>query len=610
MTDLLSSLTTQTAPSVDPTADSAPALHYSNTATTDGLIVEDEEDYTIKCICDNQEDDGSTVLCEKCETWQHIRCYYNSPDSVPEVHVCAHCDPKSDHAKQAVERQRKHREQPENGDLKVLKTKTKSHKSKIKAPDEHSGHANGYTHEKHGLGSPRNAVNGSSKDQAHPSKKSKTSHRSSQSMHNLAGPLLPPSHSNKRSASSSHIRSPSTATPNGYHCEPYSPEFLKLYDNDPGATFMQVNLFDNIVTANRLTEWSQDVEALTQATGGKKPQEIFNRLNEPLATYPFPELRELDREDPNTEYDGHHPRWKSLTIDVDLPQNSIVAELRGKIGEIKDYEKDPTNRWDYLRHPLPFVFFHDHLPIYIDTRREGNQCRYIRRSCRPNLIMKTFLENDKDYHFCFLAKQDLKAGSELTTDWRFDQNITNLLQHLDATIKQEASEAKSYITNWVGKVFADFGGCACSDPTGCLLAPYDLRSNILSGEAVNGTSRKGYSHTSHSTGPPTNSRSGSEALKNQDCDDQDDNRSTSGSTRSKPRSRDMTPSNQTPTEKGTTTGVELSDREKRKIAAMEKNFEQLEQEKPHKKKKRPSGGSNLNTPVTSNTVSSISSQSI
>ncbi|MCJ1353237.1 MAG: hypothetical protein MMC33_003222 [Icmadophila ericetorum] len=597
MTDLSSSLTTQTAPSVDPSADTTSGVHLLHNAISDGPIVEDEEDYTIKCICDFQEDDGHTVLCEKCETWQHIECYY-SPNPVPEVHICADCDPKSEHAKRA---QRKRQNQPDNGDRKVLKTKTKSHKRKIKVPEEHSSHANGYSHEKHGLGSPRNGVNGSSKDHAHPAKKSKTSHRPSQSMHNLTGPLLPPSQSSKRSASSSHIRSPSTTTPNGYHSDQYSPEFLQLYNNDPGATDMEANLFNDIDTTNDLSKWSQDVEALSEATGGKKPQEIFNRMAEPLATYLFPELHQLDREDPSADYDGHHPRWKYLSTNVDLPQNYIVAELRGKIGDIKDYVKDPTNRWDYLRHPLPFVFFHDHLPIYIDTRREGNSCRYIRRSCRPNLIMKTFLENNSEYHFCFLASQDLKAGAELTTGWRFDEHITHFLQQQqDAAIKQEvASEAESYVSDWVGKVLADFGGCACSDPAGCRMAPYDRRGTMFSTEGVNGISKKGYSHASHSTGPPTNSRSGSEALKNQDGEDQDDNRSTSGSTRSKPRSRDMTPSHQASNEKGTTTGVELSDREKRKIAAMEKNFEQLEQDKPHKKKKRPSGGSNLNTPVTS-----------
>ncbi len=55
----------------------------------------EEEPYTIKCICGGFDDDGNTILCEACYTWQHIMCYY--PDNVDDahqpdfVHLCAEC---------------------------------------------------------------------------------------------------------------------------------------------------------------------------------------------------------------------------------------------------------------------------------------------------------------------------------------------------------------------------------------------------------------------------------------------------------------------------------------------------------------------------------------
>lgn len=52
-------------------------------------------------------------------------------------------------------------------------------------------------------------------------------------------------------------------------------------------------------------------------------------------------------------------------------------------------------------------------------------------------------------------------------------------------------------------------------------------------------------------------------------------------------------------------GLEISDREKRKIAALEKNFEQLENDKhqpAQKKKKRSSGGTAVNTPAAGTSV--------
>ena len=53
-----------------------------------------DEDYTIKCICNNCEDDGNTIYCEDCSTWQHIDCYYDRSVDVlrPDfAHSCVDC---------------------------------------------------------------------------------------------------------------------------------------------------------------------------------------------------------------------------------------------------------------------------------------------------------------------------------------------------------------------------------------------------------------------------------------------------------------------------------------------------------------------------------------
>ena len=51
-----------------------------------------EDADTIKCICGFEDDDGRTVLCEKCDTWQHVACYYYT-SSVDDNHDCADCNP-------------------------------------------------------------------------------------------------------------------------------------------------------------------------------------------------------------------------------------------------------------------------------------------------------------------------------------------------------------------------------------------------------------------------------------------------------------------------------------------------------------------------------------
>lgn len=569
---------------------------------------EEPEDYTIKCICGFQEDDGNTVYCEPCDTWQHTECYYIDEQGIVPArehiegidHFCADCQPRRLDTKGAIERQRNRRRELDPGDRKSKKTATKSHKKKIKIPESNGSLTNGFTHgsdfddlHDHTSRSPR--------DLPQANKKVKTSHRSSNSIHIPALPPDPTSHPQKRSASL--VQSPSKThnnyAQNGYDEDSYSIEFLHLYDNDPGDAPMQTNLLNDISITQHLSSWSSDVEELRVATNGLSPQDVFNRCEQPIDSMLFPQLNKKCKEDDSVMSHGRHPRWTYLSIDSFTPRDSVVGELKGKIGHMQNYIKDSSNRWDYLRHPAPFVFFHPKLPIYIDTRSEGPKCRYLRRSCDPNLSMKTFLDGS-DYHFCFVAKQDLEAGEELTIGWVLDEHIRKyFFRRNNEDVKPEGDFDEDYVADWVGKVLAEFGGCACSSLNTCALAKYDRRSTSAK------ISRNGYSgkHTPPDDGYATNSRASSE---------QADIRSSSGSNS---RSRDMTPTRNIHGNAELGAGLEISDREKRKIAALEKNFEQLENDKhqpPQKKKKRNSGGANHTTPSAlaskhlNNTVTSLS----
>ena len=79
---------------------------FSNDLPALDSTIDEEESSTIKCICGFPEDDGNTVLCETCDTWQHIVCYYESPEHVPDIHECADCFPRPVDAKRAAELQR------------------------------------------------------------------------------------------------------------------------------------------------------------------------------------------------------------------------------------------------------------------------------------------------------------------------------------------------------------------------------------------------------------------------------------------------------------------------------------------------------------------------
>jgi hypothetical protein len=58
----------------------------------------EEDESQIKCICGFNEDDGNTVACDICNTWQHIVCYYPQyGDSLPDdlQHGCTECRPET-----------------------------------------------------------------------------------------------------------------------------------------------------------------------------------------------------------------------------------------------------------------------------------------------------------------------------------------------------------------------------------------------------------------------------------------------------------------------------------------------------------------------------------
>jgi uncharacterized protein len=115
MTDTSSSIATYSSQHPVPIAGPSVASPTVNGGLSDSVMQDDNEDYTIKCICSYGDDDGSTVYCEKCDTWQHIICYYQGK-KVPEVHFCADCDPRQLDAKRATESQRRRREHVDGGD--------------------------------------------------------------------------------------------------------------------------------------------------------------------------------------------------------------------------------------------------------------------------------------------------------------------------------------------------------------------------------------------------------------------------------------------------------------------------------------------------------------
>lgn len=588
----------------------APPPFLDRSPALDGTIGE-EESSTIKCICGFPEDDGNTVLCEKCDTWQHIVCYYESPQHVPDIHECTDCLPRPVDARGAAEKQRQRRELQNLGERKGKpKTSTKSGKKRVKEPlgqvqlNGWAVHANGDLHYS------TERKSGSPRDQPPPNKRPKTTHRSTNSVSlpnhtpNLAG-------ARKRAASTLHnghqspTKSPVHVGPNGSAIEDFSPEFMQLY-RQPDPPSIDSNSFTDIRVANDISLWLNDREALAEATDGMEPSQIFERVEQTMDELESmaPVIVKQCEQGSEVTANGLHPLWQYLTVEGFVPTNGYIGELKGQIGRRLDYFSNPSNRWDFLQHPEPFVFFPPHLPIYIDTRREGTKLRYARRSCRPNMKMKILTQsNEGGYHFCFIANEDIHPDDELTVGWEITPDMHRLLHNAvtNGDIRKEGFKKLEHLMQWISRVLSNFGGCACqrSKDNPCFL---DLarRTGPATHPGEPGpppkTSKSKKTRISQvsplSTGRATNSRAGSEVFTKEGHEDDMESRSTTGS-HSKPGSRDITPMTHFSVEGD----MRLSDRERRKIQQQERLFEQLEYDEQHgsKRRKRHSGSA-LNTP--------------
>lgn len=597
-------------------APSPPTPLLPNGASSHEGAVPDELSSTIKCICGYNDDDGNTVLCEICNTWQHIECYY--PDQkVPEVHECHDCNPRGLDRKGANERQKQLRELQIFGDRRVRRPTTKSHKKKTKD----SIVTNGWPVTDRADSAER--PSGSPREQPPPTKRPKTSHKASTSVASVSQVALAANarrkHVTGNLSGQSPVKSPPTLTPNGYHGDYLSPEFMQLSQKSP-YQHAEANSFTSIGLTNDLSLWLSDPDALGDVANGIDPRQVFWRPDRSFAELEsiYPSLTKHAEEDKSISINGIHPTIEWLTVDSAMRHNALIGEIRGHIGRLEEYIQDSSNRWATLRHPEPFVFFPPHLPIVIDAREEGTVLRYIRRSCQPNAMMKILIDKGRDYHFCFVSVDNINEGDEITIKWDIDPAIHQSLAASlsNGNIKEGIhGEHEEYISNWASGVLANFGGCACRKPPGhCLLGRFDRRNQLLSPEAVGHAlkprkSRKGKKHLNHisplSTGHATNSRASSEAAfhRSDQIDDRADSRSLSGSSRSKPTSRDNTPGANS-VEAMVGLGVELSERERRKMQQIEKQFDAMDHtDNTGKKKKRYSAGSTLNTPSVLTSVS-------
>ncbi|KAK4126649.1 hypothetical protein N657DRAFT_654951 [Parathielavia appendiculata] len=601
MTDKPPPLPTSIALPVQPGASLASAVPVHDVAPEQDTP--EEEPYTIKCICDYFEDDGNTIFCDTCVTWQHIECYY--PDNIQEacadsfVHFCVQCHPRPLDHQRAIAHQRARMPlllADPTADKKPKRLSSKSHKKKPK-PSELQ--INGIHH-----GASESTKHMGPHDLSHPAKKAKTSHKSSQSISSQA-PKRSPSHGNAKAAHG-HPLSPATTPPDlpdDFELHNYSSGFLSSY-NDQSFQIVNTNSFAGLQVSNTMTAWLHNPEKLQNETG-LSYSDVFQTLPSDIESIAVrPEIEQNSK----IISLGTVVQWQCLKAPSPIDKDVPLMEVNGQIGFQANYCADADNRWAELTAPLPFVLFHPLLPLYIDTRREGSEARFVRRSCKPNAVLETYLSAGSEYHFWLVSDRKIEAKEQITIPWDFrfpTQTKTRVLQLLgladdtmDAHAEATEADYRKY-ANWLHLILSEHGGCACNLGPECAFARFhrnylaktQQRSNPPKSKKRKPRAQHAISPTS--TGHAANSRAPSEG--HLEDIPEHDRRSVSSSSRSKPPSRDMTPT----ARQGSfdTLGIltEPTDRDKRKVAMVEDTFRRMEQQQQHpqRKRKRASDGTGI-----------------
>ena len=621
-----------------------PTLHHASTIHTNPRDVAipkeesaaEEEPYTIKCICGFTGDDGNTIYCEICDSWQHIECFYpnNSEEATREefAHACHDCKPRPLDRQRAADYQ-KRRLQEASAEAAVShkpkrppsKSQSHSHKKKSK-PSDLQIHGYGHGHSASMSDIPRHAIPSHDTTNHTLPKKPKPSHKSSQSFGGSHPKRSPPYSASRAAMQPGQPLSPATTppdVPDGADAY-YSPDFLSLYSSHQvPVNFVTTNTFVSLAVSNKFSIWPREPERMLNETGHK-----FDDVFQPL-----PSNIDAIRSKPNVEAktrslgQGSVAQWmclaSSMAVDKDVP----LMELNGEIGFQNDYCANPANLYEELSCPLPFVFFHPLLPLYIDTRKEGSNARYVRRSCRPNAILDTYLTADYQYQFWLVSDRRIAPEEQITLPWDFrlphgaKARMFRLLGLTDEDVASyedidiDEGEFNS-IARWISSVLSRYGGCACDLGAECAFVRFQRQYGVKAQHVRNAqtassaaltkkkSSRKPKPHalSPTSTGQATNSRAASEGH-----DESPEADKLSASSRSKPPSRDMTPAPAPRQGSFDTLGIltEPTDRDKRKVAMVEDSFRRLEQQP--RKKKRTSDGTT--TTEKSSTSTSISTKS-
>jgi len=417
----------------------------------------------IQCICGFHHDDGFTIACDQCDTWQHGYCVDIDRNAVPEKYECPNCRPRP------VDIRRARDYQQQNVDDRGREEKPRRKKPKSTSSSNPSRKKDSSSNATQSSGPGLSMLT----DRAGASGKTNTSKESTSSR--------------KRGSNRASVSTKAEPTIN------YAVDSVNgAFGTPGGAVISNASSPAMTVATDRNLEGESDTDMekpqlyrydFTDITdskdhyASKEVQKFVNQLIIPphdetvrwLSSHDVPSvlpgLSVISLPDNSHTYS---PAQHFITVDNQCQDGQLVALCKGEINFKESYQSNAINQFNLLRHPKPSVFFHPSKPICIDSRIHGSLARFVRRSCRPNTTLATLIIDGIEVAFGLITTETVPAESELTIGWEWGpcRSIQKLLNGSPAEQLDDGDFQDAVF--FAGTLTKEIGGCACVDKDECV----------------------------------------------------------------------------------------------------------------------------------------------
>ncbi|KAL6940215.1 hypothetical protein ACO0QE_004111 [Hanseniaspora vineae] len=379
----------------------------------------DKDEGIITCVCGNNEDDGFTIQCDSCYRWVHASCYnIEDIDLVPDYFTCRFCE-----KLELLKNQGQVKERKVEANLKTEKFETQ--------PKEQTEFKKKQKKENSNDSANKDSRESTQRQQQRQKDSSKKQNKQKQQEGPPNDGIIQRVKLKQSKDMHSAIYFPLRANE---YVDKYVEEFVHSHSDE---------------------DWIIHPKS-------------FKNLK--LEVKPYKEERQF----------SGVAKLGCFLKDDSVEKNGLIHEVVGEIDYQRKYIMDPRNQYRIWGTAKPKVLFHPHWPIYIDNRLSGNDCRYLRRSCHPNVELATIkiesndslsnknMISDPKIKFVLKALRPIEAGEELTIQWGWDLQhpIWKLIHHQNM---EDIPEAERYFLIHTVESILSFCDCACSNNKECYL---------------------------------------------------------------------------------------------------------------------------------------------